>query len=186
MPDVKRLLRGLDEAETPEVWPDISSRNPQLLPVTDRASGWSGSKGAVLVLALIVTIASLWVVASAFRAKPDRGSSPGSDVSPSPLLGADLADALGLQLEPRFPASGCEFYVEVKNPAGYCLDDLAVSKLDKWVISRELQGHIPSDQERDCFSAMDRYGNLPGDLFERCHRRSGDVSLAPGTSSASG
>jgi hypothetical protein len=79
-----------------------------------------------------------------------------------PPLGSDLARALGLDLQHDQP-SGCEFYVEVNDPAGYCLDGIGSSKLDRWVVAQELQGRLPSDADRACFSAADRVGNMSND-----------------------
>jgi hypothetical protein len=52
-----------------------------------------------------------WSVATA-------SPSPSSDTEP--LLGPALADSLGLELQDHQP-SGCQYYVEVDNPKGYCL-----------------------------------------------------------------
>jgi hypothetical protein len=85
-----------------------------------------------------------------------------SDSSGAPLVGSDLAQALGLELWPRQPF-GCEFYVEVDDPAGYCLDEIGSSKLDRWVVAVELQGHIPSEAQKACFLASDTVGNMSND-----------------------
>lgn len=69
-------------------------------------------------------------------------------VAPS-LTGADLADALGLELQPSFP-EGCYGYVEASESGdGYCLDAVEMSDLQGWDVGQRLRGHIPSELEWD-------------------------------------
>jgi dipeptidyl aminopeptidase/acylaminoacyl peptidase len=84
---------------------------------------------------------------------------PGSTAPP--LLGAALADSLGLELQSRQPA-GCQYYVEVDNPKGYCLDAVSGSKVDHWVLATELQGRVPTVAQIKCAAIADKLGNWEG------------------------
>jgi hypothetical protein len=116
------------------------------------------------------------------------GSSTPTPTPSTPLLGQALARELDLTLYQGQP-SGCNFYVEVDNPAGYCLDAIGSSKLDRYVVSQELQGRIPSDAELACFSAADSAGNMSNDspefqdaqqaMLDACHAASTETSPGP-------
>jgi len=94
--------------------------------------------------------------------------SPSADAGP--LLGSDLAESLGLTMQDHFPPTGCQFYVEVDNPKGYCLDSVAGSKVDHWVLAQKLQGHVPTAAQIECFSISDKLGNWEGPTDSREYR----------------
>jgi dipeptidyl aminopeptidase/acylaminoacyl peptidase len=94
--------------------------------------------------------------------QPAAIDSPAPMSTAPPLVGPDLAEALGLKLLDHFPSSGCQYYVEVDNPKGYCLDSVSGSKVDHWVLGEELQGRVPTEAQIKCFSIMDKLGNWEG------------------------
>ncbi len=84
------------------------------------------------------------------------GSEPGQAQLPEPpppqLTGPALAENLGLQLQPSQPAD-CGAYVEVNDPAGYCLDAVQ-SPVERWDVAQRLRGHVPTDLDRQVFQIM--------------------------------
>jgi hypothetical protein len=157
----------LDRAEAPDIWPDASTRTAKQSDDLDFRPRRGSSRIAALILAVTISVLAIGLVVFAFSASrspvPENPASPTVVSSePWPLLGSDLAEALGLKLQAFFPSSGCEFFVEVDNPRGYCLDTIAGSKVDHWVLAQELQGHVPTDAQIRCFSIMDKLGNWGG------------------------
>jgi hypothetical protein len=77
-------------------------------------------------------------------------------VDETTLTGAALAEALGLERQPSFPAS-CARYVEVKESGvGYCLEDIAMSNVEAWDVGQRLRGYIPSELDRRIFELQDQ------------------------------
>jgi hypothetical protein len=66
------------------------------------------------------------------------------------LTGKDLADQMNLTLEEGRP-SGCQDYVEVDDPAGYCLDGAVSSVEESFVVGKLLRGYVPTDSEIQMF-----------------------------------
>lgn len=76
------------------------------------------------------------------EAQTDEPVAPG-------LTGAELAGALGLDLQPSFP-TGCYAYVEASESGeGYCLDAVGMTDLQAWDVAHRLRGHVPSELEWD-------------------------------------
>jgi hypothetical protein len=166
MSDTKDLLERLDGAEAPDIWSDASTRSVARSPDLDSLPRRSGSRAAATVLAVTISLLAIGAVVVAFWGVhppvPVLPGSPSAAPSEPPLLGPDLAEALGLKLLDRFPSSGCQFYVEVDNPKGYCLDSVSGTKVDHWVLAEKLQGHVPTEEQVKCFSITDKFGNWQG------------------------
>jgi hypothetical protein len=76
------------------------------------------------------------------EAQTDEPVAPG-------LTGAELADALGLEVQPSFP-KGCYAYVEASESGeGYCLDTVGMTDLQAWDVGQRIRGHVPSELEWD-------------------------------------
>ena len=54
--------------------------------------------------------------------------------------------AIPAELLDAFPADGCEYYVEVGDPKGYCLESIPGDEVDLAVIGDALQGHVASEE----------------------------------------
>jgi hypothetical protein len=55
------------------------------------------------------------------------------------LVGQDLINALGLELQTKRP-HGCEAYVEVNDPAGYCVDEHVSSDREFFELAARIHG----------------------------------------------
>jgi hypothetical protein len=77
-----------------------------------------------------------------------------TSVSSKPLAeqtGRELGASLGLD-ETGWPVpGGCEYYSEIEDGTGYCLDSVANSKLEAWALGRQLQAKSTTDIDRRIF-----------------------------------
>ena len=69
---------------------------------------------------------------------------------PPDATGSALAEALGLELLPALQ-SGCQHYVEVDDPAGYCIDAVVTTNLEAWDVGQRLRGYTPTDLDTQIF-----------------------------------
>jgi hypothetical protein len=77
-----------------------------------------------------------------------------------PLTGRALADELGLELLPEKPES-CMNYVEVDNPAGYCIADIVRDELESYRLGLLLREMPVTDLGLQIFSAKNQLASTP-------------------------
>jgi hypothetical protein len=107
----------------------------------------------VIALAVVLPVGALMQLGNDVVGSP---SGPGDRDQPTAEsimenggpVGKELADALGLELLPRFKGD-CSFYVEINDShEGYCLEGLeGDDHARQWVIGQALRGRIVTDAE---------------------------------------
>jgi hypothetical protein len=107
---------------------------------------------ATIALALVVSLIGTSILVRAFD-NGDKAVTPAVDLSlPSgadgaALTGDALAESLGLTKLPEKP-DDCMNYVEVDDPAGYCIEDVVHNFQESWTLGRLLRDMPIGDVDR--------------------------------------
>ena len=114
------------------------------------------SKIASRALGAVVSLTAAGVLAVPFVQ-----SASAADVE-EPLTGAALVKSLDIKLEEKMP-EGCQAFIEVGEPAGYCLDGHYEDIPEAWVLGEQLRGRTPSEAEVREFDLTLQYSSASTD-----------------------
>jgi hypothetical protein len=119
---------------------------------------------------LLSIVIGLLVFSSCAERSADVGSRPPS-TSPAVLLGDDLVAELGLEPLEGPVISGCRWGVEIRDGVAYCLDSVATSSEEAFVLSSMIQGAEPTAAELELFRLGGDVGSFPnGDEIDAGQR----------------
>ena len=113
MTNTRDLLQRLEQADVPELWPDVASRTPRS-PLPPPSGGPRTRKFLALVVALLATVLSIWFLVTAFtggsantNVAATGSRSPASGTSPPPVNAPSChARQLSTRVIPTDPAAG--------------------------------------------------------------------------------
>jgi hypothetical protein len=89
--------------------------------------------------------------------------SPSVAAQQGPLTGKELADSLSLTLLDEKP-SDCMDFVEVEDPAGYCIEDAVVpGGRESYELGQLLRGYVPSELDLDIFALQAQIAETASD-----------------------
>jgi hypothetical protein len=115
-------------------------------------------------LVAAVSVVSVLAVVFAVVVGPTvRGEQPiGSASADSELTGDELAAELGLSKSPDMP-DDCNDFVQVGNPAGYCLDSLPNDDRERYRIARLLRDMPVTDLDVEIHAVLLEFSESPSD-----------------------
>jgi dipeptidyl aminopeptidase/acylaminoacyl peptidase len=85
-----------------------------------------------------------WIAISAAVRNPGLASQAPQSAPPDQLVGNDLAQALGLQVQAEDPGS-CRAFYFTGHEEGYCLDDYVSNETELRMLVQRLRGSLPAD-----------------------------------------
>lgn len=109
-----------------------------------------------LALAFTAVLATALVATGAFRGGVTPGVAKADDV----LTGRALAKELNLELLPEIP-NGCQNYVEVDDPAGYCIADIVQSEAESYRLGLMLRDMEVTDLDVEIFDVESQLASTP-------------------------
>ena len=124
---------------------------------------------------LTIMVMGSLAVAGLLALAATSGSAQSVSDDTQPVMGSALADQLGLELVPNQPES-CNDYVEVDDPAGYCLDGKVSSVEESFLAGKLLRQTRVTDAEIEFALLHEELSRVASDS-DRAHELISSIRL---------